>query len=148
MPEQTSKRQQRRNQNRNNSRPLMIAVMVIGALLIVVALILPKTKPATEIVIPEPLNRPTADGLTLGDPNAPAKIEVFEDFQCPACKKFTETIEPVVLSELVQTGKAYYVFHNYPFLDRNSATKESHDAANAGLCANDQGKFWEYHDIL
>jgi protein-disulfide isomerase len=114
----------------------MIAAMVIGALLIVVALILPKTKPATEVVVPEAVNRPMADGLTLGDTNAPAKIEVFEDFQCPACKQFTENIEPKVLSELVETGRAYYVFHNYAFLDRNSATKESRDAANASLCAN------------
>jgi protein-disulfide isomerase len=148
MPAQTSKRQQRRNQNRNNSRSLMIAVIVMGALLIVVALILPSLKPASEVVVPEPVNRPRADGLILGDTNAPAKIEVFEDFQCPACKQFTEAIEPLVLSELVETGKAYYVFHNYAFLDRNTTTKESRDAANASLCANEQGKFWEYHDVL
>ncbi len=148
MPEQTSKRQQRRKQNQNNSRPLMIAVMVIGAFLIVVALILPNLKPASEVVVPEPVHRPQADGLILGDTNAAAKIEVFEDFQCPACKQFTETIEPRVLAELVETGKAYYVFHNYPFLDKNSPAKESHGAANASLCANEQGKFWEYHDVL
>lgn len=126
----------------------MIAVMVIGAFLIVVALILPKAKPATELVVPEPVHRPQADGLILGDTNAPAKIEVFEDFQCPACKQFTETIEPRVLAELVETGKAYYVFHNYPFLDKNSPAKESYGAANASLCANEQAKFWEYHDVL
>jgi protein-disulfide isomerase len=148
MPEQTSKRQQRRKQNRSNSRPFMFAVMVVGAFLIVVALILPKAKPASEVVVPETINRPQADGLTLGDTSAPAKIEVFEDFQCPACKRFTESIEPLVLSELVETGKAYYVFHNYPFLDKNSPAKESHGAANASLCANEQGKFWEYHDVL
>lgn len=148
MPAQQSKRQQRRNQHQNNSRPVTIAVMVIGAILIVIALILPQIKPSSEVVTPEPISRPKADGLTLGDVNAPAKIEVFEDFQCPACKQFTETMEPAVLSELVETGKAYYVFHNYPFLDRNSTTKESRDAANASLCANEQGKFWEYHDTL
>src|SRR5688500_11264147 len=148
MPAQTSKRQQRRKQNQNNSRPLMIAVMVIGAFLIVIALILPNLQPASEIVIPEPVNRPKADGLILGDTDSPAKIEVFEDFQCPACKQFTETIEPLVLSELVETGKASYEFHNYAFLDKNTTTKESQDAANASLCANEQGKFWEYHDVL
>lgn len=148
MPTQKSKRQQRRSQNQNKSRPLIITVMVIGAFLIVIALILPNLKPASEVVIPEQLNRPTADGLILGDTNAPAKIEVFEDFQCPACVQFTENIEPQVLSELVETGKAYYVFHNYPFLDKNSPAQESHAAANASLCANEQGKFWEYHDVL
>ncbi|MFN8413290.1 MAG: DsbA family protein [Anaerolineales bacterium] len=145
---QRSKRQQRRDQNQNNSRTITIIVIALGALLLAIALIYPNIKPATEVVVPEQVSRPQTEGLTVGDPNAPAKIEVFEDFQCPACKKFTENFEPRILSELVNTGKAYYVFHNYPFLDRNSTTKESHDAANASLCANEQGKFWEYHDTL
>jgi protein-disulfide isomerase len=148
MPAQKSKRQQRRSQHQNNSRSVTIAVMVVGALFVVAALIYPNLKPASEVVIPQQISRPQADGLILGYTNAPAKIEVFEDFQCPACKQFTENIEPQVLSELVETGKAYYVFHNYAFLDRNSTTKESRDAANASLCANEQGKFWEYHDVL
>lgn len=148
MSTQKSKRQQRRGRNQNKSRSLAVTVMIAGALLIVAAIIYSQTKPASEVVLPQQINRPQADGLILGDINAPAKIEVFEDFQCPACKQFTETVEPVVLSELVETGKAYYVFHNYAFLDRNSTTKESRDAANASLCANEEGKFWEYHDVL
>ena len=42
----------------------------------------------------------------------------------------------------------YYVFHQYPFLDSASVNKESQQAANASMCANEQGMFWEYHDIL
>lgn len=148
MTAQKSKRQQRRAQNQSNSRLVTIGVIVIGALLIAFALIYPNFKPTTEVIVPEPIARPQTDGLTVGDVNAPAKIEVFEDFQCPACRDFTKNIEARVLSELVSTGKAYYIFHNYPFLDRNTSTKESWDAANASLCANEQGKFWEYHDTL
>ncbi len=139
----------KKNRRNNSSRIPIIGVVVVGALLIALALILPNMKSATEVVVPETVvNRPTGDGLTLGDTSAPAKIEVFEDFQCPACKQFTEDIEPLVLEKLVTSGKAYYVFQNYPFLDTNSAAKESRGAANASLCANEQGKFWEYHDTL
>lgn len=148
MTRQKSKRQQRRSRNQGGSRLVIIGVIVIGALLIAAALIYPNIKSASEVITPEQVNRPNAKGLTVGDVNAPAKIEVFEDFQCPACRQFTQNIEPLVLSELVETGKAYYVFYNYPFLDRNTTTKESRDAANASLCANEQGKFWEYHDTL
>jgi protein-disulfide isomerase len=148
MTKQKSKRGQRRNQNRSNARLMTVGIIIIGALLIAVALIYPNIQSASKVVAPEQVNRSNVNGLTVGDVSAPAKIEVFEDFQCPACQRFTQNIEPLVLSELVETGKAYYVFYNYPFLDRNSTTKESRDAANASLCANEQGKFWEYHDTL
>jgi protein-disulfide isomerase len=87
---------------------------------------------------------PTGVGLTLGKPDAPAKIEVFEDFQCPACLNYSKEIEPLVLKELVDTGKASYVFRHFPFLDGGDLKGESHQAANASMCANEQGRFWEY----
>ena len=51
----------------------------------------------------------------------------------------------------VASGQVNYVFHNFPFIDRGtwtSAQKESHQAANAAMCASAQGRFWDYHDIL
>jgi protein-disulfide isomerase len=129
------------------SRMITIGIIIVGALLIAIVLIAPNVKPAADIP-PTMVSRPVGNGLTLGDVSAPAKIEVFEDFQCPACKQFSEYIEPLVIEKLVVTGKAYYIFHNYPFLDTDSPAKESRGAANASLCANEQGKFWEYHTAL
>ncbi len=146
MSKQTSKRKKHRAGN--SSRMFTVGIVIIGALLIAFVLISQNFKPQENVVLPEKVNRPTADGLTLGDKSAPARIDVFEDFQCPACVQFSADIEPLVLERLVETGKAYYVFHNYPFLDTNSPAKESRGAANASLCANEQGKFWEYHDVL
>jgi protein-disulfide isomerase len=93
---------------------------------------------------------PSVNGLSLGDPNASVTIDVFEDFQCPACKYFTESIETLVIQNLVKTGKAQYIFHPYPFLDGGSASEggESDQAANAAMCANAQGKFWDMHATL
>jgi protein-disulfide isomerase len=89
-----------------------------------------------------------ANGLTMGDPNAPVKIDVYEDFQCPACLQYTETTEKQLIDTYIAKGQVYYVFHQYPFIDSNSTTKESHQAANASMCANAQGRFWDYHDML
>jgi protein-disulfide isomerase len=136
-----------RRQN-DRSRMITVGVIVVGALLIAFALISPNVKSGADVILPEKVNRPVGDGLTLGDVTAPAKIEVFEDFQCPSCARFSKEIEPQVLEKLVATGKAYYVFQNYAFIDSNSVAKESRGAANASLCANEQGKFWEYHDAL
>ena len=89
-----------------------------------------------------------ADGTAMGDPNAPVVIDVFEDFQCPSCAYYTEEIERRITETYVATGQVYYVFHQYPFIDSNSTNKESHQAANASMCAMEQNQFWVYHDIL
>lgn len=149
--EKMSKRQARREKMRREemrARLLTILLVVIGASLLAFVFIYPQIKPVGDITIPDPVSRPAGEGLALGDPSAPARIDVFEDFQCPACREFTKNIEPLVLSQLVETGKAYYVFRQYPFLDQKTSTKESHQAANASMCASEQGKFWEYHDTL
>jgi len=96
----------------------------------------------------EPSLRPLVDGTAMGDPNALVRIDVFEDFQCPACRTYSEEIETRITETYVATGQVYYVFHQYPFIDRASVNKESQQAANASMCAAEQGLFWEYHDIL
>jgi len=95
-----------------------------------------------------PLERANVDGTAMGDPAAPVRIDIYEDFQCPACARYSEAVENQVVTEYVNTGKVYYVFNHYPFLDDNSFTKESDQSANASMCAGEQGRFWDYHDML
>ena len=149
--EKVSKRQERREKmqrQQQRQRLITIGLIVLGAALVVLAVIWPQLRPVGEIVTVTPAALPDADGLSLGDPNAPATIDVFEDFQCPACQRFTQNTEPLIIQNLVATGRARYVFHNYPFLDDGSVNKESEQAANAAMCANEQEKFWEMHSIL
>jgi len=87
-------------------------------------------------------------GRTLGDPNAKVTIDIYEDFQCPNCWTFTNTVEPQLVANYVATGKAKLTYHDFIVIDSNTGGTESRDAANAALCANDQGKFWPYHDWL
>jgi protein-disulfide isomerase len=151
-PEKVSKRQERRAQvqrQQQRQRLITIGLITLGALLVVLAVVWPQLRPVGEIVTVTPASLPDADGLSLGDPNAAVTIDVFEDFQCPACRSFTESTEPLIIQNLVATGKARYVFHNYPFLDGNGVgSGESDQAANASMCANEQGKFWDMHNIV
>ena len=152
-PEKVSKRQERSEKmqrQQQRQRLITIGLIVLGAAVVVFAVVSPQLRPVGEIVTVTPAALPNADGLSIGDPNAPATIDVFEDFQCPACRNFTESTEPLVIQNLVAAGKARYIFHNYPFLDGNGvgSSGESDQAANAAMCANEQDKFWEMHSIL
>jgi protein-disulfide isomerase len=84
-----------------------------------------------------------ADGYTLGSPDAPVAIEVWEDFQCPFCQRFTFQIEPALVERYVRTGLARLTFRQLAFLGQ-----ESQWAAVASSLAADQDRFWPFHDYL
>jgi protein-disulfide isomerase len=150
--EKKSKRQERREKMRKQtmkSRLTTIGFITVGALLVVLAVVWPQFSTVDDLIVPEAKTLPNPNGLSLGDPNAPAVIEVFEDFQCPACQYFSENVEPLIIQYLVETGKARLVFRNYPFIDGPGISGgESDQAANAAMCANEQGKFWEMKGII
>jgi protein-disulfide isomerase len=73
-------------------------------------------------------------------------MDVWEDFQCSGCLSYTQKVEGQVLKAYVETGKVYYTFHFFPFIDGGKG--ESHQAANAAECASAQGRFRDYHDML
>jgi protein-disulfide isomerase len=83
-----------------------------------------------------------------GDPNAKVLVEEFADYQCPYCGDFHTSGEPKLRTMYIQTGKVRFLFRNFPVLDGGDPEGESHLAALAALCAGEQGKFWEYHDLL
>lgn len=138
---------EKRRQARQRQRLVTILIIIAGALFITALLIAPSIRnrltPVGNIIPITPQAHPMADGLAMGDPKAPVTIEVFEDFQCPACKNFIETVEPLIVQNYVATGKVYYIFRQHPFIG-----KESFQAADASMCAEEQGRFWDYHDML
>jgi protein-disulfide isomerase len=86
-----------------------------------------------------------AHGVVRGDPNAPVTIVEFADFQCPACQQFYQQVEPMIQTEFIATGKAKYLYYDFPLVNVHN---HAFLAARAGHCAEDQNKFWEYHDVL
>jgi protein-disulfide isomerase len=127
---------------------IVIAIIIGVALIITAVLILPSVSPVGEVVMPDLVDRPLEDGNALGDPDAPVVVEVFEDFQCPACRNFSDEIEPLIVDKFVTTGDIRYIYRHYPFIDDRAPTNESDQAANASMCAAEQDRFWDYHDVL
>ncbi|MFJ5921101.1 DsbA family protein [Kitasatospora sp. NPDC092948] len=90
-----------------------------------------------------------ADGkaILVGAPTAPATLDVFEDFRCPACKgaeaRFGEAFQ-----KLVQAGQLRIQYHTAALIDAGRQGYGSRRAANAAACAQDQNKFGQYHAVL
>lgn len=81
----------------------------------------------------------------LGDPNAPVTIVEFSDFQCSFCEGFFKEIEPVLRDRYIKTGKVKFMYRDFPFESLHPVAQK---AAEAAECAHEQGRFWEYHDVL
>jgi len=79
----------------------------------------------------------------LGSNSAPITIVEFGDYQCEACYHWFHNTRDTLIDNYIETGKAKLVFLDLPFLGRDSPK-----AAEASYCAEDQGKYWEYHTIL
>jgi protein-disulfide isomerase len=83
----------------------------------------------------------TYDGSpTRGEGDARLILVAFDDFKCEACLQHFKEIEPLLKSKYVDTGELREVFKFYPI--------SAPHAAVASLCALEQGKFWEFHDLL
>ena len=89
-----------------------------------------------------------SSGRTLGNASAPVTLDMWVDYQCPPCDDFHVSVLPRLIDNYVAPGKVAIVSHNFPVIDMARGGHESVDAANAALCAADQGKFWTYQDWL
>lgn len=122
---------------------LTIFAIVLVAALFVGFLIYPSLKPAAELVMPASVGTFDSKDMTLGDPAAPLTVEVFSDYQCPACGYYVQDTEMKFIEDYVSTGKVYYIFRPFNFLGQ-----ESIQAAEAAYCAVEQGNFWDFHEVL
>ncbi len=112
-------------------RPWLAAVVVIG---VAIGLVLWLRPAPPKVVIPSanPFRGPAGAAIVMTE---------FSDFQCPSCRAVEPTLKEVLAAYPTQV-KLVYV--NFPLPMHQFAEK----AAVAALCANEQGKFWDYHDRL
>jgi protein-disulfide isomerase len=149
-----SKRQARREEMRRRSqrqRLFTIGFIILGALLIVVPIAYQMLKPAAAVVTVQAGDYPNANDNSLGDPEAPIKIEEFADFQCPFCERFHEQTEPLLKQYYIDTGKVLFTYRsmgNFVSNNLGGANTESQDSAAAAYCAGEQNKFWQMLDLL
>ena len=126
----------------NFTRNLVIAV-VVGVVLIMLVPTLLSKQTDTSAAIPASVSAEDGYGIVFNKELTDAPfIEIYEDFQCPACARF-ESIAGEYIEELITTKKAKVAFHTLSFLGG-----ESQIAANAAACAADEGKFLQLHKTL
>jgi protein-disulfide isomerase len=126
----------------NFTRNLVIAVVVGVALIMLVPTILSK-QTDTSAAIPASVSAEDGYGIVFNkELTGVPFIEIYEDFQCPACARF-ESISGEYIEELITTKKAKVAFHTLSFLGG-----ESQIAANAAACSADEGKFLQLHKTL
>lgn len=93
------------------------------------------------LLMPPTATVQTASAFAKGDRNAPIVLVEFADYQCPYCQK----VNPQIQQLKKEYGDALTVIYkDFPLPMHHSSQK----AAEASRCAGEQGKFWEYHDIL
>ncbi|MCH5675420.1 DsbA family protein [Streptomyces gilvus] len=85
--------------------------------------------------------------IPVGKDGARSTLTVWEDFRCPACQAFEMTYRPT-LHELADAGQLRVEYHLVRLIDGNLGGTGSLRAANAAACAQDAGKFRDYHDVL
>ena len=94
-----------------------------------------------QVQLAEPRTAVEALGPSKGPADAKVTIVEFSDFECPFCSRAEATVDQVLAANL---GKVRIVYRHFPLSQHANAQK----AAEASLCAHDQGKFWEYKKVL
>jgi protein-disulfide isomerase len=122
------------------------AALVAGAVLIFLAL--PNaTEPDRELIVPPvayPANLIRSD--VIGSATAPVVIELYSDFQCPACKLFVTTQLHRLIDEFVTPGAVRIEAMDVAFLG-SGQPDESLELAVGAACATEQDRYWQYHDV-
>ncbi len=144
-------RQKTRDKRR---RTLIVAAAVVGVLGLatVVGVIAANAGKDTSakggpVVAPSGATGKDALAIQTGKPEAKATLTVWEDFRCPACKSFEDNYRETI-HELEAKGLLKVDYHLVTLIDGNMGGSGSLKGANAAACAQDAGKFSEYHDIL
>lgn len=120
---------------------LLIIPIVIGIIAGGFLLFYPESEKTTTSLTPTKLIENGSP--LLGDNNAQITILEWGDYQCTFCYKFHQNTLDVLNEDFIKTGKVKLVFKDFPLNGPDSVL-----AAEASYCAEDQGKYWEYHDEL
>jgi protein-disulfide isomerase len=139
MTESKSKREilrEKRNERKRRQTITFVAISLAAILLIALAVILPR-------ILVSRTKYDNTDGFSVGDPNAPIKVQEFTDYLCSHCKQFALYYEEDFIRTYVESGDVYFTFVNFPFMH-----EDSFRGAEASYCAADQNRFYEYKDFL
>ncbi len=118
-----------------------LAIPAIVAIITTYYLLAPNETPQEEKITTQSLIQNGSP--IMGNPSAPITIVEWGDYQCTFCYKFHQSSKDILIEEYVNTGRINFVFRDFPLNGPDSVL-----AAQASYCADDQGKYWEYHDEI
>jgi protein-disulfide isomerase len=124
----------------------VLAVLVTAAVIYLAI----GSKPAPTADLVRPPTSYAADiteGGTLGSKDAPVVIELFSDFQCPACKLFVTQQMPRLLEEFIQPGVVRVEARDIDIIGKGTEN-ESIELAAGAFCAGEQDRYWQFHDLV
>jgi protein-disulfide isomerase len=93
----------------------------------------------------EPLDVSLNGAPMRGQATSKVTIVEFTDYQCPFCRRHVDSVLPQLAKEYIEGGKVRYFLRDFPLA---SIHPRASKAAQAALCAGDQGKYWEMHETL
>lgn len=133
----------------SGSNRLYIALAAVALVLVIVVVSSLRGSGST-VTAPVELSAETSDlqrarGVAMGPEDAPVQLYEFADFQCPACMQFSTFAHPLIKERLVDQGLVRLVRYDFPLIANH---RHAFLASRAARCAEDGGRFWEYHDVL
>ncbi|MCC6563812.1 DsbA family protein [Candidatus Uhrbacteria bacterium] len=131
-------------QESSSNKPLIIGTIIVAAL-VFVGLVWAIMSTPSDTVTPggnETVNFDDAGAKFQGNPEAKVVVRVYSDFQCPACR----AAEPALNYAVAKYGdRVKFVWKDFPLM---SIHANARNAANAAWCADEQGKYWQFHSLL
>jgi protein-disulfide isomerase len=123
------------------------AAVVIG--IAIIAFARPPEAPQGADLITPPTSYPAAliDGEVIGATTAPVVLELYSDFQCPACKQLVTLQLPRLVTEFVQPGMLRIEARDIDIVGSGTPS-ESLELAAGAACAAEQDRYWEFHDYV
>ncbi len=124
-----------------------MAAVVVGAVLVVLAT-RPAAAPTNALTLPPGVySADQTSGASLGSKSAPVVIQIYADFQCPACRQLITQGLPRLVADFVTPGVVRLEAQDVDFLG-SGAANESLELAAGAYCAAQQNRYWQYHDLV
>jgi protein-disulfide isomerase len=136
-------RRRRRGRRSLGLGALSVIAIVGGLVVVAIAMFLgarpiARTTEATSVTSARAPADLATDGFALGAADAPVTIDLYEDFQCPACESWGRNVFPTLAANELAAGSVRIVFHDMAFLGQESVA-----AGRAAYAARQQDRFWD-----
>ncbi|RSO42907.1 hypothetical protein DMH15_11275 [Streptomyces sp. WAC 06725] len=141
------KERERRNRQLKVAGAVVVVLAIAGGIGVWAASSGDDDSGSSKVALPKGTQDSDKPAVPVGKKEAPSTLTVWEDFRCPACAQFEKGFRGAV-HELEDAGQLKTDYHLATIIDGSMGGKGSVTAANAALCAQDAGRFREYHDVL